>query len=762
MKKQWSMYSFILSLFFIISLSGCAKQPEQVSGGEDTAIEREVNWEQGFLVGEVKQVQEWNTCDFQKISQTHIGKGEYKGGKALTNSLNEYVEIATYKENEDYNYYIKRISPEGKELSEIFIDKSSWQTEESQIFAYDAVGEKMYFGVTDQGSVKNAFTLPEHVYIMITDKEGKLLEKVDLSAGLASLGCNENPGFFYVDGEGYIYLQTQDNEQRSAMYVLDPAGNEVLSYICDMSYKDVFFKPVRDNQGRLFVPLYEYSDKATIMLWKDSQNQWKELARLEGKTISTWFGMDENLVFYQDSDHLVRWDVASGSAEKILNLKTNGFDEIGQTLLAWNEEGQLYLRSRSNVKDWVVRLTSEPLPYTEPLVLGFAKEMGVTAIVENAVITYSREQGIPIEIQGANNMDASNHMLMEMVNGKGPDIMYVFYEDMVNLQRGDALLDLSNMLPASVTDTLLPQALELGTLEDGLYGIPVSLELLTMYVDKEVWSESGWTMDEVLELAESMPELEYVFTGWSESYFLSNAFVYDIMQCKSKYIDWDKGESRFEEMNFMEFIEKIKMYYAKEGEYSQYEQENGIDKIMKRKALGFADLGSDPFDFEFLMDMAGDNCQVVGLPAEDRQGHYLEARKLLVVNANVSEEKKEKIRGLLQYVLGEEVQESLSFESLSVIEGQLHHNIQYDDEKGQYFYQRAGYVPTYLKENKDGTTYLEIFEEIIAKATPLTGNQDLLNIMMEELQPFLFGDRSALEVTRKIDNRVQLYLDENY
>ena len=760
--RKWGKCIFLLGMLFVLSLSGCAKQPEQVSGIEDTVVKTEVDWEQGFRVGEVKGGQEWNTCDFQRINQTHTGEGNYLGGMALTNSLHEFVETAHYAENGGSSYYIKRISPEGEELSETFIDKSSWETEETQIFDYDVVGEKIYFGVTEQGSAKSAFMLPEHVYIMTMDKDGKLLAKVDLSAGLASLGCNESPAFFFVDGEGYIYVQTLENEQRSALYVIDSAGNGVLSYLCDMPYKDIFFKPVRDNHGRLFFPLYEYSDKATILLWMDSNHQWKELARLEGKTISTWFGMDENLVFYQNGNYLVRWDVNSGNAEEILNLPTSGFHNDGQTLLAWNEEGQLYLRSRSNVKDWVVRLTPEPLPYTEPLVFGLAKEMGVTAIVESAVVTYSREQGIPIEIQGANDMDASDHMLMEMVNGKGPDVMYVYYEDMVNLQRGDALLDLSDILPASVTDTLLPQALELGTLEDGLYGIPVSLELLTMYVDKEIWSESGWTMDEVLALAESMPELEYVFTGISENRFVFEFFVYDIMQGKSKYIDWEKGESRFEKMNFMEFLEKMKMYYEKEGEYNQYDQENGIDKIMNRKALGFDNLWDTPFYFGAFMEELGGKFHAVGLPAEDRQGHYLEARKLLVVNANVSEEKKEQIRGLLQYILGEEVQESLSFESLSVIEGQLHDNIQYDEEKGQYFYQRAGYMPAYLEENKDGTTYLEIFEEIIAKAAPLTGNQDLLNILMEELQPFLLGDRSALDVTRKIDNRVQLYLDENY
>ena len=758
---KWGKCISLLGMLFVLSLSGCAKQPEQVKGIEDTVVKTEVDWEQGFRVGEVKEGQEWNTCDFQRISQTHTGEGDYSGGRIITNCLNEFVEIATYIEKEERNYYIRRIMPEGDVLSETHIDKSSWGTEEQRFFDCDMVGERLYFGIIEKGNVKSDFRLPEHVYIMTMDMDGKLLEKVDLSAGLASLGCNESPFSFYVDGEGYIYIQTQDDNQRNALYVTDSAGNGVLSYHCDTPARDMFFDPVRDSQGRMFFPLYELSDKATILLWRDSHNQWKELARLEGKTISTWFGMDENLVFYQDGDHLVRWDVASGNAEELLNLKTNGFDEGVQAMLAWNGEGQLYLRSRSMAKDWVVRLTPEPLAYVEPLVFGLKKAIGVTAIVESAAVTYTREQAVPIEIQGDSDTNGASRLQMEMVNGKGPDIMYVSYEDMVKLQDRDALLDLGDMLPESVTDTFLPQAIELGTLEGELYGIPVGMNLHTMFVDKEVWSESGWTMDEVFELAESMPELEYMFTDQYTFAGALDGVEYEIALHKLKYIDWEKGESCFEERGFAEFLEKAKKYLMIDYDKSDFEQETGTDKIAERKALGLVDRKCNPFIFNNYMVECEGRVAPVGFPAEGRQGHYLEAEGLLVVNANVSEEKKEKIRDFLQYMVGEEVQKDISYEALSVIDGLFFKDVSFDESKGYYYEGRNGYRGI-LHVREDGSHYLEEYKELLAKATPLTGNQDLLNIIAEELQPYFLGDRSALDVTRKIDNRVQLYLDENY
>ena len=58
--------------------------------------------------------------------------------------------------------------------------------------------------------------------------------------------------------------------------------------------------------------------------------------------------------------------------------------------------------------------------------------------------------------------------------------------------------------------------------------------------------------------------------------------------------------------------------------------------------------------------------------------------------------------------------------------------------------------------------YVEDYEKILENATVTIGDRNIINILGEELGPYLSGDRSALDVTRKIDNRVQLYLDENY
>ena len=165
------------------------------------------------------------------------------------------------------------------------------------------------------------------------------------------------------------------------------------------------------------------------------------------------------------------------------------------------------------------------------------------------------------------------------------------------------------------------------------------------------------------------------------------------------------------------------------------------------------------------MNLFGDNVHALGLPSEDGKGVYLEAGNYLVVNANVSEDKKEDIKGFLLCILNEEVQREISKDSLSVIEGlvydELEDNICYNESTGDYYYEILDNVRMVIEVAADGTAYMEDYKELIENAQVLTyEKEEVLSMIGEELQAFFYGERTAIDVTRKIDNRVQLYLDE--
>ena len=158
------------------------------------------------------------------------------------------------------------------------------------------------------------------------------------------------------------------------------------------------------------------------------------------------------------------------------------------------------------------------------------------------------------------------------------------------------------------------------------------------------------------------------------------------------------------------------------------------------------------------MDNYSGELKALGYPAEDRKGNYLTARSLLVVNAKVSEEKKELIRGYIEHLLSPRVQLELSMDSVSIIDGFFCDHVYFDEDVESYYWEYQGLRSDLYVEK----LYVEDYEKILENATVTIGDRNIINILGEELGPYLSGDRSALDVTRKIDNRVQLYLDENY
>ena len=469
--------------------------------------------------------------------------------------------------------------------------------------------------------------------------------------------------------------------------------------------------------------------------------------------------MDENLIYYQFGSDLVRWDVLTGEREALLNLEENGVGKGINGLLAWNEKGELYLRNRSADKDWVVRVTQEPVVYADALVVGTDVAGYHMETIKSGFITFSRENGVPLEIQDDSEKEQSR-MFIDMVNGEGPDMLYVRQRDIAMLQEKGALLDIRELLSEEEIERLLPQALEIGSVGDGLYGIPLYMEFHTMFVNKEVWSGSSWSVNDIHMLVEQNPQIECLFTSdyedWEPTKFL---VMYDLLREKTPYIDWGSRTSCFEEKDFAGLLEKMLVYTKNYYSEEITEISIGIERMMKKTALGYYPVGCDLFDYCYLMEEVAEKWHAVGIPSLDGSEHYLSADEMLVVNANVGEEKKEIIKKLLQYMVGEEMQRSISYRNLSVIENLVYDNLQYNPDREEYTFAFGNSRYNSISNNQ--MAFAEEYNELIKEAKPLYQESVILSIINEEVGAYAAGDSTALEVTRKIDNRVQLYLDEN-
>lgn len=328
-------------------------------------------------------------------------------------------------------------------------------------------------------------------------------------------------------------------------------------------------------------------------------------------------------------------------------------------------------------------------------------------------------------------------------------------------------MQIEDLISDAIRNELLPGVKDFGKIEESLYGMPIGVELVTMFANREVWDNIGWSLDDVLETAEKNTNIFSFFicdnANWGPNDTLHFMLEYDLGEHKSKFVDWERGISNFEKNNFMEVLETIKYYdeHPYEGESEKYDvYGNWRVRVRFKAAMAYPIEGLSAEHFFYLCDEMGDNCYAVGMPAEDRQGNYLITDGMLVINKNIDEEKKEALNAMFEYLYGAECQKGMH-NTISVLKDMVDSRVWYHEGEGKYYWLDGSDVWTVLPQKEDGTTYVEEYKKLLNSAVPYKDSGPLFDIVREESMAFFEGEKDALTVTRMIDNRVQLYLDEN-
>ncbi|MDE6674019.1 MAG: hypothetical protein K2K19_04290, partial [Acetatifactor sp.] len=151
----------------------------------------------------------------------------------------------------------------------------------------------------------------------------------------------------------------------------------------------------------------------------------------------------------------------------------------------------------------------------------------------------------------------------------------------------------------------------------------------------------------------------------------------------------------------------------------------------------------------------GEQYHLVGFPTEDGGRNYWNCNSYIVVNKH--SEHKEQIKEYLNMLFRYDNQKICSFPVRDdLLEGNLHydetnHRFLYDD--GEYNY--------WVYEKSDGGSWEEEYMELTNSCVPNRGGTDkIADIIFEEAESYFVGDKDAQAAASMIQNRVQLYLNE--
>lgn len=163
-----------------------------------------------------------------------------------------------------------------------------------------------------------------------------------------------------------------------------------------------------------------------------------------------------------------------------------------------------------------------------------------------------------IEYLAAYKGEEPARILMEVVNGKGPDILYLWREDMKSLQANGALGEIGQLISDETQNALLPGAIQMGTFEDKLFGVPLSVQVRSLLTSRAYWQEDSWTVEDIMSVLEEHPEIEGLFLDIAglDEYFYNMNFMIGKDIKNSPFLK--DGKSGFECQEFRDMLFLIK------------------------------------------------------------------------------------------------------------------------------------------------------------------------------------------------------------
>ncbi|MCM1044517.1 MAG: extracellular solute-binding protein [Candidatus Gastranaerophilales bacterium] len=581
------------------------------------------------------------------------------------------------------------------------------------------------------------------VYRMVADKEGNV--EVDDKPMEDERGIFSNLSGAYAGADGQVYLFYYDPEDDYNLYIAayDIASNSV-------------------SEGENGVV------KMPASMYYSGYN-----------ALTTGIGND---LLFTNSDGVYAYNFGDADVTPLMSFVNSDLDTNSMyTILALDENrimGFYYDRENyESVGGIFTKVNPEDIPDKEVIVVAgeslrsdllhriveFNRSSDAYRIVAKTYESY---------ITSDNYMAGYDQLSADILAGNMPDILFVDSNTDIDKYISKGLLaDVGKLIKE---DEELSQVAFMENVFDAyrrngkLYQVIPAFSLSTV-VGKQsiVGDRTTWTMQDFMDLMASMPEGTQGFGELTRSDFLNQAFNY----CGSDFVDVDTGKCSFDTENFITLLEyaatlpeEIDWENYNDDYWSNYESLYRTDQIL----LSTTGISDPNTAINLIGGTYGEDISYIGFPTDSGQGSYVYANTSYVLSARSAH-----LDGaweFVRYYLLEEYQKDQSW-PLPIREEECIARMAsglekpwYEDENGEkveydYTYWMNGEVLTLDPLTQEQYDKLITFIKSVDKAQ--YSNDDIWNIVLEEAEAFFSGQKSARDVAGIIQNRAQVYVDEN-
>lgn len=609
------------------------------------------------------------------------------------------------------------------------------------------------------------------------DMDGQLMNQKELQGP-------EEMEYFYVnqmaaDDSGYLYLVCD-------MYVL--VYDQNMEQVTTLTLPNWITTLVPVPGGQVLVQYYDenyepvlaYLDAST---WTVGEPVSLELAN-ENYAYTYYAGADGTL-YASSTEGLYRCNLDTGTMEELLvwlDCDVDAYSFYGIVLL---EDGEVLAIGTDDLTGGVQMTTLQQVPASE-IPQKTELTLGVTYLNYNArrlILSFNRsntEYRITVrDYSQYNNEDnaytgAQTQLERDMISGNCPDIIYL--DSTASLEKYVSKGILTDLYTLMNEDTVQKEDLvesyrKTMEIDGGLYIIYPSFQVTTMYgAASVVGTEPGWTLEEFSALAQN-------YTGDDQAiwmYMTREDFLYSMLNYSYEtFVDKDSGICSFDGEEFLALLETCMLFpedYEKYNTMYGYDSDTGMlkaasgesfeseyDMMRAGKILTGILTISNLDSMRYYKDELADDMTLIGIPGVAGNGAVLSASGGYAISAQSAYQ--DVAWDFLATMLTEEYAEQNVY-GLSVLQSYLEKQAQTMLEKPYYIDETTGERVEYSDEvltQEQADKVLDVIYNVQGKANY---DQSLMNIVLEETAAYFAGQKDAATVADLIQNRVQIYLDE--
>ncbi len=598
------------------------------------------------------------------------------------------------------------------------------------------------------------------------DSEGELFQVTDLTEALRGFFDGtmvEYPMNVIVLSEEVLFTYSED-PLISDLVLMSESGKVIFDTKLDGYVLDI---QVRED-GRILVLEKDYFNNFVNLLEINRQTgKKKELVKQIKNTDTCRFasGNDPDKIFFLTDEGLLQCDHSGREICEIFRLSDiNVAKALDVKAILQVSDGSWHAlidTGEKTDKEYFYNYNFFKIQKTDKvmreltLALTNAEPLQISECRDAAVLFNKAQDAVRVVVK---NYESVDELAKEILAGKIPDLIDISDASIRgSLEKKGLLEDLHGFLTRDTELSkvdFLDKALEIYEKNGALWAIPEKVSMMALIGNEDYLADrEGWTFNEFKDFISDLPE-----PVASRKYLVRSDFLqYVCPVLLPHFVDFSAGNCNFETEEFYEILEFIKN--CSDNKYGEMDFERFYDEVRSGEFRMIMAGITGIQDYELLISMYSRNGKIIGFPSDDRNGVYVVPEGCAIAITTKCQEK-EAAWGFVKYFLTGEEHASGAIPSYvpnykSMIQEA------YDETENHKPQMQIAYGNIYLDIPYAGKEDIEAFEKLLYNGyAAKVGDKTIVQIIQEEAESFFKGQDTVRQVAERIQNRVQLYLNE--